>query len=70
MPHKRIHADATKQNVVNYSVPLYGMTETNFQLNNTQDIILIRFSDVLSLMGAELGCPQAQEYFDRVRKTA
>ncbi len=61
-----VYADATKQNVVNYSVPLYGMTETNFQLNNTQDIILIRFSDVL-LMGAELGCPQAQEYFDRVR---
>ena len=42
-----VYADATKQNVVNYSVPLYGMTETNFQLNNTQDIILIRFSDVL-----------------------
>lgn len=61
-----VYTDATKQNVVNYSVPLYGMTETNFQLTNTQDIILIRFSDVL-LMGAELGCPQAQAYFDRVR---
>lgn len=52
--------------MVNYSVPLYGMSETNFQLNNTQDIILIRFADVL-LMGAELECPQAQAYFDRVR---
>ncbi len=61
-----VYSDATKQSVVNYSVPLYGMTETNFQLNNTQDIILIRFSDVL-LMGAELGCSQAQAYFDRVR---
>ncbi len=61
-----VYTDDTHQNVVNYSVPLYGMSETNFQLNNTQDIILIRFSDVL-LMGAELGCPQAQAYFDRVR---
>lgn len=61
-----VYADETHQSVVNYSVPLYGMSETNFQLNNTQDIILIRFSDVL-LMGAELGCPQAQAYFDRVR---
>lgn len=61
-----VYTDATKQSVVNYSVPLYGMTETNFQLTNTQDIILIRFSDVL-LMGAELGCSQAQAYFDRVR---
>ena len=64
-----VYTDQTKQNVVNYSVPLYGMTETNFQLNNTQDIILIRFSDVL-LMGAELGCPDAQAYFDRVRNRA
>lgn len=64
-----VYTDQSKQNVVNYSVPLYGMTETNFQLNNTQDIILIRFSDVL-LMGAELGCPDAQAYFDRVRNRA
>lgn len=64
-----VYADNTKQSVVNYSVPLYGMTETNFQLNNTQDITLIRFADVL-LMGAELGCPNAQEYFDRVRTRA
>ncbi len=61
-----VYADDTKQSVVNYSVPLYSMTETNFQLNNTQDIILIRFADVL-LMGAELECPEAQAYFDRVR---
>lgn len=61
-----VYTDDTHQSVVNYSVPLYGMSETNFQLNNTQDIILIRFADVL-LMGAELECPQAQAYFDRVR---
>lgn len=61
-----VYTDATHRNVVNYSVPLYGMTETNFQLNNTQDIILIRFSDVL-LMGAELGGANAQAYLDRVR---
>jgi len=50
---------------VNYSVPMYGAT-TNFQINNTQNIIVIRLADVL-LMGAELGSPSAQEYMDRVR---
>lgn len=52
-------------NVVNYSCELYGAT-TNFQENNTQDLIVIRFADVL-LMGAELGSAHAQAYFDRVR---
>ena len=61
-----VYADATRSKVVNYSVQLYGMTETNIQLTNTQDCILIRFADVL-LMGAELGAPNAQAYFDRVR---
>lgn len=61
-----VYADATKSTVVNYSVKLYGMTETNIQLNNTQDCVLIRFADVL-LMAAELGVPNAQTYFDRVR---
>lgn len=64
-----VYTDNTHQNVVNYSVPLYNMSETNFQLNNTQDIILIRFADVL-LMGAELGSPNAQAYLDRVRSRA
>lgn len=64
-----VYTDATKTNVVGYSVPLYGMTETNFQLTNTQDCILIRFADVL-LMAAELGVSDAQECFDKVRRRA
>lgn len=50
---------------VNYSVELYG-APTQFELNNTQDIVILRFADVL-LMGAELGGPNAQQYLDRVR---
>lgn len=61
-----VYTDASKTQVVGYSVQLYGMKETNFQLTNTQDCILIRFADVL-LMAAELGGPNAQEYFNRVR---
>ena len=38
-------------NIVNYSCEMYGAT-TNFQENNTQDLVVIRFADVL-LMGAE-----------------
>ena len=53
-------------NIVNYSCELYGAT-TNFQENNTQDLVVIRFADVL-LMGAELGSAHAQEYLDQVRK--
>ena len=51
---------------VNYSIPMYN-APSNFMLNNTQNIITIRFADVL-LMGAELGGPNAQEYLDRVRE--
>lgn len=51
--------------LVNYSCVLYGVTP-HFQYNNTQDMVIIRFSDVL-LMGAELGSAKAQEYMDRVR---
>lgn len=64
-----VYTDATKTNVVGYSVELYNMTETNFQLTNTQDCILIRFADVL-LMAAELGTADAQECFDKVRQRA
>lgn len=52
--------------IVNYSCILYGAT-TNFQMNNPQDIVVIRFADVL-LMAAELGSSKAQQYFDRVRE--
>lgn len=61
-----VWTDAAHSNVVGYSVELYGMTETNFQMTNTQNHIVVRFADVL-LMGAELGCSRAQAYFDRVR---
>ena len=44
-------------------------TQSNFQLWNMQDEVLLRFADVL-LMGAELGSSKAQEYFDRVRTRA
>jgi hypothetical protein len=53
-------------NIVNYSVVMYGAT-TNFQENNTQDIVPIRFADVL-LMASELGATKAQEYMDMIRK--
>lgn len=61
-----VYTDKTHSNVVGYSVQLYNMTETNFQLTNTQDLMIIRFADVL-LMAAELGAPNAQAYLDRVR---
>ena len=51
--------------IESYSTILYGVTQ-NYQLDNTQNIMIIRFSDIL-LMGAELGGPNAQTYLDRVR---
>ncbi|MBN1415407.1 MAG: RagB/SusD family nutrient uptake outer membrane protein [Bacteroidales bacterium] len=41
-------------------------SQTDMQLWNMQDDVLLRFADVL-LMGAELGGTNAQAYFDRVR---
>lgn len=60
-----INVKNSEGKLVNYSCELYGVTP-HFQYNNTQDMIIIRFSDVL-LMGAELGSNKAQEYLDRVR---
>ncbi len=54
-----------KGNIVAYSSILWNMPNDP-QFANTQDIVLIRFADVL-LMGAELGSSKAQEYMDRVR---
>lgn len=54
-----------KGNIVAYSSVLWGMPNDP-QFANTQDLVLIRFADVL-LMGAELGSAKAQEYMDRVR---
>jgi hypothetical protein len=44
-------------------------SQTDMQLWNMQDDVLLRFSDIL-LMGAELGGANAQDYFDRVRTRA
>jgi len=49
-----------------YSTELYPGTPNNNQLGNTQDLVIIRFSDVL-LMAAELGSPNGQQYLDKVR---
>ncbi len=63
-----INIQKTDGNIVNYSCILYGTTP-NFQLDNTQDLVVIRFADIL-LMGAELGGSNAQSYLDRVRQRA
>lgn len=55
----------TSAGVVNYAVKLYGSIN-DIQLDNTQNIVLLRLADVL-LMGAELGGSRAQAYMDRVR---
>lgn len=41
----------------------------DFQIAQHQDYVLVRYADVL-LMAAELGSPNAQSYFDAVRKRA
>lgn len=52
--------------IVNYSCVLYGKTP-NYQYDNSQDLVIIRFSDVL-LMATEMGSANAQLYMNRVRK--
>lgn len=42
---------------------------TNFMIGQFQDFVSIRYADVL-LMAAELGSPNAQDYFDQVRQRA
>lgn len=64
-----VWTDETKTKVYNFSHELYGMEGTDYQRDNIQDLILIRFSDVL-LMAAELGALNAQQYLDRVRSRA
>lgn len=41
----------------------------DFQTQNHQDYVIVRYADVL-LMAAELGSPNAQSYFDKVRRRA
>jgi hypothetical protein len=45
------------------------MGGVSFMISQFQDFVSIRFADVL-LMAAELGSPNAQKYFDDVRKRA
>jgi hypothetical protein len=45
------------------------MGGVSFMISQFQDFVAIRYSDVL-LMAAELGSPNAQTYFDNVRKRA
>lgn len=54
--------------LINYSCVLYGVTP-HFQYNNTQDMVILRFADIL-LMAAELGSVNAQDYLNRVRTRA
>jgi len=49
------------------AVTQYGVTD--FQINQFQDYVALRYSDVL-LMAAELGSANAQAYFDEVRQRA
>lgn len=58
--------DESKTSVVNFSYEFYNMTGTDYMRDNIEDLIIIRFSDVL-LMAAELGAPKAQDYLDKVR---
>ena len=52
-------------NIWNYSHELYSSLTYNTSTDNTQNLILIRFSDVL-LMGAELGSANAATYLNAV----
>ncbi|MDR0541417.1 MAG: RagB/SusD family nutrient uptake outer membrane protein [Dysgonamonadaceae bacterium] len=63
-----VYTDATRASIWNYSRTLYGNTVDNYMLNNTQDLVLIRFADVL-LMAAELnaGTPKGDAFLKRVR---
>lgn len=65
---KYIAINHKKENggVENYSVPMYGCSP-NFQFDNTQDQIIIRFADVL-LMMAELNADVSS--LNQVRKRA
>ena len=60
-----INVKDAKGKPISYTVELYG-APTKFELTNTQDIVILRFADIL-LMGAELGGPKAQSYLDQVR---
>jgi len=58
-----INAKSSDGSIANYSVQMYGRA-ADFQLDNTQDIVIIRFADVL-LMNAEL--KKDASYINQVR---
>lgn len=62
----RFDSNGFPTNGINVSVRLFGAS-TGMEVNNVNDQIEIRFSDIL-LMGSELGGPNAQQYMDRVRE--
>jgi hypothetical protein len=51
------------------SIPVKQYNAVNFMIGQFEDYVSIRYADVL-LMAAELGSPNAQTYFDNVRKRA
>lgn len=53
--------------IVNWAHTMYPGIENNIQLESVQNMVLLRLADVY-LMAAELGSPNAQQYFDMVRK--
>ncbi len=60
------HAEAGDGKLQHYTE---GVAAGDFQISQFQDWVLVRYADVL-LMAAELGSPNAQSYFDQVRKRA
>ncbi|MDR1585789.1 MAG: RagB/SusD family nutrient uptake outer membrane protein [Prevotellaceae bacterium] len=54
--------------VKNYNIDLNG-AESHYQWNNIQDLVIMRFADIL-LMAAELGGPNAKTYLNKVRQRA
>jgi hypothetical protein len=55
--------------IVNWCHILYPGIDINIQLESVQNMVLLRLADVY-LMAAELGSPNAQTYFDKVRGRA
>lgn len=64
-----VWTDQTKTSVYNFSHTFYPMTGTDYMRDNIQDLMIIRFADVL-LMASELNAPLSQTYLDRVRDRA
>jgi hypothetical protein len=51
----------------NYSHQLYAPVIQDYQRDNLQDLVIMRFADIL-LMAAELGAPKAKVYLNRVHQ--